>query len=119
MRTSFLVAAVVGLGAVVGCGDDGEDSFEGSYARAACERSFECYPEVRRNFKDDVGTCMGSLLSHRQTRLSSYGEACAEATLDEWACESRALCNTEYDIEGPCGYAVRRVREACPDATPP
>jgi hypothetical protein len=120
MRTSFLLAMTVGLGVLAGCGgDDGDDSFEGSYARAACEQSFECYPSIRRNFQDDVERCMGSLLTEWQRRLDSYGEECAEATLALWACQSQAICNTESTVEGPCAAPLVGVRNACPDATSP
>lgn len=110
---------IVGLGAVVACGgDDDGDSFEGSYARASCERAFECYPDVRRRSRDDVEVCMGSLLGQRQMRLASYGEACAEATLAVWACESQAICNTEFEADGPCVSTSTRLRSVCPDAAP-
>jgi hypothetical protein len=118
MRTSFLVAVVVGLGALVGCGGDDEtDSFEASYARASCERSFECYPDVRRYYDSNIDGCIGLKLSLYRDRRNAYGQVCADATLDQWACEGVAICGTETDLAGPCGYALARVRAACPDAS--
>lgn len=82
----------------------------------------ECYPDVRRNSGDDIEKCMGSLmgslLGQWQLRLDTYGAECADATLFQWACESQAICNTEFDADGPCASVLTRVRAACPDATP-
>jgi hypothetical protein len=115
MRSSLLPSVLAGLVAAIGCGgDDGDDSFEGTYARAACAHQFKCYPQIRRNFKDE-NACVQDLLANRQRNLDSHGANCAEVILDLWACESQAVCNTENSLDGPCGALQVNLRQECPD----
>lgn len=100
------------------CSDDDKDSFEESYARAVCERDFDCYPDVARNNKESVGACITTRLAELGRRRREAGAACADATLDAWACQSQASCYSESNGQA-CATPLVAFQSNCPGVGAP